>query len=71
MILFFQSPTKTVLAVEAAHAFSPEDVQKLVWLFSEAAPLQSETLDGWYVGPRREMIPRGVPMLWKSLRTWA
>ena len=56
MILFFQSPTKTVLAVEAAHAFSPEDVQKLVWLFSEAAPLQSETLDGWYVGPRREMI---------------
>ena len=56
MILFFQSPTKTVLAVEAAHAFSPEDVQKLVWLFSEATPVQSETLDGWYVGPRREMI---------------
>jgi len=36
MILFFQSSTKTVLAVEAAHAFSPEDTQKLVWLFSEA-----------------------------------
>ena len=29
MILFFQSPTKTVLAVEAAHAFSPEDVEKI------------------------------------------
>ena len=28
MILFFQSSTKTVLAVEAAHAFSPEDNQK-------------------------------------------
>ena len=56
MILFFQSSTKTVLAVEAAHAFSPEDTQKLVWLFSEATPLQSETLDGWFVGPRREMI---------------
>ncbi len=27
MILFFQSSTKTVLAVEAAHAFSPEDTQ--------------------------------------------
>ena len=40
MILFFQSPTKTVLAVEAAHAFSPEDVEKLVWAFSEAKPLQ-------------------------------
>ena len=56
MILFFQSPTKTVLAVEAAHAFSPEDVEKLVWAFSEAKPLQAETLEGWYVGPRREMI---------------
>lgn len=56
MILFFQSSTKTVLAVEAAHALSPEDTQKLVWLFSEATPVQSETLEGWYVGPRREMI---------------
>ena len=46
MILFFQSSTKTVLAVEAAHAFSPEDTQKLVWLFSEATPVQSETLEG-------------------------
>lgn len=45
MILFFQSPTKTVLAVEAAHAFSPEDVEKLVWAFSEAKPLQAETLE--------------------------
>lgn len=56
MILFFKSSTKTVLAVEAQHAFSPEDVQKLVWLFSEATPVQSETLEGWFVGPRREMI---------------
>lgn len=56
MILFFQSPAKTVLAVEAAQSFPTEDVQKLVWLFSEAAPLQSGTLNGWYVGPRREMI---------------
>ena len=56
MILFFQSPTKTVLAVEAKHAFSTEDVQKLVWLFSNAAPVESEVMEGWYVGPRREMI---------------
>ena len=48
MILFFQSSTKTVLAVEAAHAFSPEDVEKLVWAFSEAKPLQAETLEGWF-----------------------
>lgn len=56
MILFFRSLSKTVLAVETAHSFSPEDVQKLVWLFNEATPLTEETLDGWFVGPRREMI---------------
>lgn len=47
MILFFQSPTKTVLAVEAAHAFSPEDVEKLVWAFSEAKPSR---LKHWKAG---------------------
>ena len=56
MIQFFQSSAKTVLAVEAQHAFSPEETQKLVWLFSEASPLEAEKLEGWYVGPRREMI---------------
>lgn len=56
MILFFRSSTKTVLAVEATHPFSAEDVQKLIWLFSEATPVQSEKLEGWFVGPRREMI---------------
>lgn len=56
MIQFFQSSAKAVLAVEAQHAFSPEETQKLVWLFSEASPLEAEKLEGWFVGPRREMI---------------
>jgi len=56
MILFFKSSTKAVLAVEAAQKLSPEDIQKLVWLFNEATPVDGETLDGWFVGPRREMI---------------
>ncbi|MDF9829306.1 phosphoribosylformylglycinamidine synthase [Parabacteroides sp. PF5-6] len=56
MILFFRSSSSAVLAVETAQRFSPEDIQKLVWLFSEATPLEGETLAGWFVGPRREMI---------------
>ena len=56
MILFFKSSTKTVLAVDTLHNLSSEDVQKLVWLFSNATPLETESVDGWYVGPRREMI---------------
>lgn len=56
MISFFKSSSKTILAVETAHHFSPEDTQKLVWLFSEATALTDEKLEGWFVGPRREMI---------------
>ena len=56
MILFFRSPSNSVLAVDAADAFSPEDIQKLVWLFSEAEPLAGDTVAGWFAGPRREMI---------------
>ncbi|MDD4516832.1 phosphoribosylformylglycinamidine synthase [Massilibacteroides sp.] len=56
MILFFRSATHSLLAVETAQPFSPEDTQKLVWLFSEATPIQSETIAGWHIGPRREMI---------------
>ena len=56
MILFFRSSTQTVLAVETTQSFSAEDIKKLVWLFSEATPVQAETLEGWFVGPRKEMI---------------
>jgi len=56
MILFFRSSTNNLLAVETARPFSPEDIQKLVWLFSEATPVESENIAGWHVGPRREMI---------------
>ncbi|MCC8142769.1 MAG: phosphoribosylformylglycinamidine synthase [Tannerellaceae bacterium] len=56
MILFFKSSLQTVLAVEAAHTFPAEDIQKLVWLFNNATLVETETLEGWYIGPRREMI---------------
>ncbi len=56
MIQFFQSSVETVLAVETLKGLSPEDIQKLIWLFSEATPVEGATLAGWFVGPRREMI---------------
>ncbi|MDR1937532.1 MAG: phosphoribosylformylglycinamidine synthase [Tannerellaceae bacterium] len=56
MILFFKSSTQTVWAVEAVQPFSAGDIRKLVWLFDGAIPENAETLEGWYVGPRREMI---------------
>ncbi|MDR2120542.1 MAG: phosphoribosylformylglycinamidine synthase [Tannerella sp.] len=56
MIIFFQSPEKSILTVEAASNFLPEDISKLIWLFSGAVPVGDGHVAGWYVGPRREMI---------------
>ena len=56
MISFFQTQGKTVIAVESDHAFSNQEQEKLVWLFDEAEPLSATSLEGWFAGPRKEMI---------------
>lgn len=56
MIQFFRTPAQHVYAVQSAGNLSNDDVQKLEWLFSEAKLLQSGTVEGNFVGPRREMI---------------
>jgi phosphoribosylformylglycinamidine synthase len=56
MIQFFQTQSKSIIAVQTSIALSGEDVSKLVWLFSEANPLSVTSLEGFFVGPRKEMI---------------
>ena len=56
MILFFKTPEQSVIAVNSAHTLSIEEVKKLSWLFSNATPLQEQQLNGWFIGPRKEMI---------------
>lgn len=56
MILFFQATNGNIIAVNSKDALRNEDIAKLVWLFGEAKPLENQTLDGWYIGPRREML---------------
>jgi phosphoribosylformylglycinamidine synthase len=56
MILFFKTTTDTIIAVDATSKLPKEDVDKLVWLFGEAELLKEETVTGWFVGPRYEMI---------------
>ncbi|MDO5608192.1 MAG: phosphoribosylformylglycinamidine synthase [Capnocytophaga sp.] len=56
MIHFFQSPVGHVYAVQTANSFSDETITKLKWLFGNAEFLSSETLDGFFVGPRAAMV---------------
>ncbi|MCQ2064917.1 MAG: phosphoribosylformylglycinamidine synthase [Bacteroidaceae bacterium] len=56
MIIFFKNPSGTIVATETASKPSSEDIRKLSWLYGDAAALDAGSLDGYFIGPRREMI---------------
>ena len=56
MILFFTTPQKSVIATQVDHRLTDEEVQELNWLYGGAQLVEGETMQGWFVGPRREMI---------------
>lgn len=56
MILFFRTPEQSVIAVEADRKPGNEELKELSWLFGNAVPVEAESLSGWFVGPRREMV---------------
>ena len=56
MITFFNTPNNTVIATQSDHALSADEVEKLCWLYGGANVVEGNTLEGFYVGPRREMI---------------
>jgi phosphoribosylformylglycinamidine synthase len=56
MILFFKKEDAGVIAVSAKQALDLQDIEKLIWLFSGAQYIKDETIEGWFIGPRREMI---------------
>ncbi|MBI9069110.1 MAG: phosphoribosylformylglycinamidine synthase [Salinivirgaceae bacterium] len=56
MVTFFLTPEGKTIAVKTSSLLSKTDVSKLIWLFGEATKLDQESLDGIYIGPRKEMI---------------
>ena len=56
MILFFKTPQKSVIATETDHRLSEDEMREIRWLYGNAEPAGSEKLEGFFVGPRREMV---------------
>lgn len=56
MISFFRSNSGNVYALESQQTLSSENLRALTWLFSGAEALKETRLEGYYVGPRKEMI---------------
>ena len=55
-ITFFKTPQESIIATACDHKFTSEDIEKLCWLYGGATALEGDTLSGFFIGPRREMI---------------
>ncbi len=56
MILLFKTPQRSIIAVQSVDSLSVAEIERLVWLFGEAEHIGKDSLFGWFVGPRKEMI---------------
>lgn len=56
MVSFFLNSAKNVIAVETSSPIESSDIQKLKWLFDEAQLVDSSEVQGYFVGPRKEMV---------------
>jgi len=56
MIFFFRGYDNRIFAAGTDGELSRHDREKLVWLFGGATLLSEESVDGIFIGPRREMI---------------
>ncbi len=56
MVSIFKKNDTTYYLVGSKTTFSQSDVDKLVWLFGNAEPLSETSLEGSFIGPRKEMI---------------
>ncbi len=56
MIRFFRTQSKKTIAVQTTNPLNADDLAKLLWLFSDAELLEDLKPDGFFVGPRKEMV---------------
>jgi len=56
MILFFECDSKNIIAAGTSGTLPENDIEKLIWLFGNAALIEKEQMDGLFIGPRKEMI---------------
>ena len=56
MILFFRTPSESVIATQVDHQLNNDEINELCWLYGDAVLEKAESLEGYFVGPRREMI---------------
>ena len=55
MIYFFKTNSANIIAAGTTGRLTKNDINKLIWLFDNAAPVDKK-IKGLFIGPRKEMI---------------
>ncbi len=56
MVLFFRGDSNQIIAIHANNELPKNDINKLKWLFNGADIIAKTEIDGYFIGPRKEMI---------------
>ena len=58
MIVFFENKQRNIIAIESQERLisNPEIIARLSWLFGESKQLLTPKVEGYFFGPRKEMI---------------
>ena len=56
MVFFFRKSPSLIYAMNCQKEPAFDDIQKLKWLFGNAEIVQKAMLEGFFIGPRKEMI---------------
>jgi phosphoribosylformylglycinamidine synthase len=56
MIHFYGKPDQLIYAVQTTTALTEEDHKKLQWLFANAQRVESDSIEGYFTGPRATTI---------------
>lgn len=56
MVSFFRNTANNIIAVQTNSPLESFDVEKLTWLFGEAELLNVSQIEGYFIGPRKEML---------------
>ncbi|HCC69802.1 MAG TPA: hypothetical protein DEQ09_01410, partial [Bacteroidales bacterium] len=55
-MLYFFELTGKIIAVNSDNLLSKEDTDKIIWLFGSETISDAEHIEGYFIGPRKEMI---------------
>jgi phosphoribosylformylglycinamidine synthase len=56
MVIFFETRDQLIYAVSTSENFNELTIQKLNWLFGRSGLVDKKTIQGRFIGPRKEMI---------------